>query len=466
VIKSELHRIARAIGLIQLKPFDCTTEQGRSQERYRRISLTVLASTLAKAVSVLTVLISVPLTLGFLGSERFGLWMTISSLVAMLSFADLGLGNGLLNAVASAHGRDNEHEAAQAVSSTFAMLTGISLMLGIIFFATYKIIPWIQIYNVSSSQAMVEAGPATAIFIACFLLNIPSGLTQRIQLGYQEGFYGALWSALGSVLGLLLVLLTIHWQAGLPWLVLSMSGSTTLAQIINSVFLFGKRPYLIPKWKRVDYAIGLKILKIGLLYFVLQIAVAVAYTSDNIIVAQILGPEAVTQYAVPFKMFSVVSVFAGMVLYPLWPAYGEAITRGDHMWVRGVLVKSLQIGILAITPVVIVLVFFGTYIIHCWAGSNINPSSLLLIGLAIWTVLGACGDAMAMLLYGAGKIRFQVITALLVAGGSLALKIILAGHIGVSGIILGTIMAYTFLEFIPYIFVVNKMVKNLNIIKP
>jgi O-antigen/teichoic acid export membrane protein len=46
--------------------------------------------------------ISVPLTLTYLGSERYGMWMAISSIVALLAFADFGLGNGLVNAIAVA----------------------------------------------------------------------------------------------------------------------------------------------------------------------------------------------------------------------------------------------------------------------------------------------------------------------------------------------------------------------------
>ena len=40
--------------------------------------MTVAASFLYKGASVLVTLISVPLTLDYLGPERFGMWMVIS----------------------------------------------------------------------------------------------------------------------------------------------------------------------------------------------------------------------------------------------------------------------------------------------------------------------------------------------------------------------------------------------------
>src|ERR1035437_6060231 len=100
-------RVKAVKSLLRLKPFDTSTDQGRSQERYRRAALTTVSSVLARAVAVGTSLITVRLTIRYLGVERYGLWMTITSVVSLLWFADLGMGNGLLNAIAEAHGRDD-----------------------------------------------------------------------------------------------------------------------------------------------------------------------------------------------------------------------------------------------------------------------------------------------------------------------------------------------------------------------
>ncbi len=41
------------------------------------------------------------------------------------------------------------------------------------------------------------------------------------------------------------------------------------------------------------------------MFFILAIAAAVAYQTDNIVIAGLLGPEEVTQYAVPMKLFMI-----------------------------------------------------------------------------------------------------------------------------------------------------------------
>src|ERR1035438_2273421 len=102
-----LRRLLQLRLLLRFTAFDTSSEAGRSKERYRRVALTTLTSVGARGIGTLMALVSVPLTLGYLGKERYGLWMTISSIVAMLSFADFGMGNGLLNAVAVANGKND-----------------------------------------------------------------------------------------------------------------------------------------------------------------------------------------------------------------------------------------------------------------------------------------------------------------------------------------------------------------------
>jgi len=98
---------------------DKSTEEGKSNERYRRILLTALMTGIVKVVSVIINLFTVPLTLKYLGSERYGLWMSISSILSLISFADLGLGNGLLNSIAQANARNKIKQAKVAITSTF-----------------------------------------------------------------------------------------------------------------------------------------------------------------------------------------------------------------------------------------------------------------------------------------------------------------------------------------------------------
>jgi O-antigen/teichoic acid export membrane protein len=241
-------QVLRVLSVIRLKPFDISTGEGRATERLRRVFWTATTSALAKGINTLTVLISVPITLGYLGTERYGLWMTITSIVAFLGFADLGIGNVILNLVSEANGKNDADTARKCVSNAFFMLIGISVGLAVIFVLIYPYVGWDRFFNVSSSIARREAGPAVATFLACFLVNLPLSIIPRIQMGYQEGYLSSVWQGISNLLGLAGLVSIVHLRAGLPWLVLVITGAPALGNLLNGVYLFAiQRPWLIPR---------------------------------------------------------------------------------------------------------------------------------------------------------------------------------------------------------------------------
>ena len=178
-----LPRFKRLARLVRLQPFDVSTPEGRSAERHRRIALSGAAAIAAKVVSVLSMFFVVRLTARYLGNERYGMWMTVSSVTLMFIFADLGIGNGLVNALSDADGRNDREAAAGHVASGFYLLTALAAALGLIFAAVYPFVPWPRVFNVKTPLAAVEAGPAMAAMAACFLLGLPLNLVSRVHVG-------------------------------------------------------------------------------------------------------------------------------------------------------------------------------------------------------------------------------------------------------------------------------------------
>lgn len=456
-------RTRQAASLVRLKPFEGTTPEDRSKERYRRIALTMLTSIGVRGISTLTALITVRLTVNYLGSERYGLWVTIMSVITALGFADLGIGNGLMNAISDANGRDDRESARGYVSSAWFMLTGLSILGGLAFLVLYPIIPWARIFNLTSDAVIAEAGPATAVFVVCFLLNMPLSLVQRIQAGYQEGMTNSLWMVFGYVLGFVALLVAIQARASLPWLVLAMAGTPVFATFLNNVVMFGmRRRWLRPRLSSITEGTAKKIVSVGFLFFVLQVAVAAAYSSDNIVVAQILGPQGVTQYSVPLRLFQIAPQILGMLLYPLWPAYGEAIARGDMAWVRRTLKRSILIGLAINIPPSLFLIGFGVPVIHLWIdNTTITPPFLLLLGFGAWSIMNSFTGPIAMLLNGATVIRFQVICSSIMAVMNLTLSIILTSLIGLPGPIWASIISVTICILIPSALFIPKLLAEL-----
>lgn len=458
---AKLAAARRVLGFVRLSPYDTSTPEGRAQERYRRAALTALVSYGARGVTLVTTLVSVPLTLSYLGLERYGMWMTISSIIALLSFTDFGIGNGLLNSIAETNGRGDTDQAARFVSSALAMLACIALGVGLLFAVAYPFTPWPRIFNVTSPTAVSEAGLATAAFAACFLLNMPLSISQQVRVGYQEGYVNALFVGAGNLLGLVLVLVAIEAQASLPVLVLAMAGAPLLMSLVNAAFLARSRPQLVPRFALITRRSSSALMRTGMLFFVLQIAFAAGFTSNAIVAAQVIGPTAVAQYTVATKLFLIPTTLITLALMPLWPAYREAITRGDGPWVRLTFRRSLQLVFAIGIPSSVVLVVLSDPLIRLWVGNVVQLPFMLIVGVGIWTILSGVGSACAMLLNGAQVIRFQVIVASIMAVSNIILSILLTQRIGVAGVVWGSVIAYTMFSLIPIVLYLPRLYARL-----
>jgi len=303
---------------------------------------------------------------------------------------------------------------------------------------------------VTSPEARAEAGPATAALVACFLANLPAGVVARVRQGYQEGYRTSLFDAAGNILGLLLVLLAIKSRLPLVWLVLAMAGAPVVASLVHATVLFGRdRPWLRVALERFDRRSATRLLQHGGLFFVLQFAASFVSAPDNLIIAQTLGPTSVAQYSVAAKLFTVSVLLSDVALTPLWPAYGEAMARGDLEWVHRTFARSIKVAALASILFASLLFVGGNEILTRWVGPGFSASPALRLGLGSWTIVSTLGMAVAMYLNAANHIRVQAICVIAWVPASLVLKVMMVTRWGLAAVPWAMVVSYVALAAVP-----------------
>lgn len=428
-------RLLAASALLRLEPFDVSTAEGQSKERYRRAALTALAAVVAKGLTLLTLLVSVPLTVKYLGAERFGLWMAVSGLYAILCLLDFGVGNGLLNRVVEANGRGDAAGLRVAVSSGLFLLCGLAAALLALFAMLYPLLPWPALFNVRSAAATAEAGPTVAAFVVTFALGLPLSAVSRVQLGFQEGLFSHLWQAAGNLAGFLGLLAVVQLQGGLVWLVLAVTGLPLLVQMVNGAHYFGRvRPELWPRWSACAAAEGRRLAQTGGTLFLLQVfALAWSYL-DIFILTHAVSVEAAGHYAVLTRMFAV-TLATQFFIAALWPAYGDALARHDTAWARRTLNRALlgSLGVCAVLGVPLWL--WGDWIAADLLHAGFRPDKVELGGFLVLSALMlVCGNLSMLLVHGE-FLRRQVWFYGLAAGIALVLKLSVAGTHGLAGVV-------------------------------
>ena len=334
----------------------------------------------------------------------------------------------------------------------------------------FFVIPWARVFNVTQPEAIAAAGPTAAVLFGAFALGLPLGITAQVQLAHQSGYVSSAWAILGNFGSLAALVIVINLHGSLPMVLVALTGVGLLTALLNGWFLFTRqRPWLMPRLRDVDLHMARPLLKTGALFMVLQLTGLVAYQLDNFIVGQILGPDAVPEYAIPARLFYIAPTLLSFVLTPLWPAYREAFARGDIPWAKRTLARSIKLAAAINIPNAIVMVLFAPFFLQVWLHTVNNPdplvthpTTLLLLGFGTWTLMNTLNGPLAMILNGANVVGFQVVCSILMAIANVTISVILIQHIGVSGAVWGSAIAQLLFIMIPQGWYARRLLKRLS----
>jgi O-antigen/teichoic acid export membrane protein len=389
------------------------------------------------------------------------MWMTITSLATMLAFSDLGLGNGLLSKIANSSGREDKETAIRSVASAYYLLYGIALLILSAVGSLYYVLPWAHILRMNSPVGSREAAPAVAAFIFCFALNMPFGIVQKIQTGYQEMWVANLWLALGNLSALPMLLIAIKLTVGLPLLILFYSGTPLLVSAANQTIQFRfVRPWIAPHWHNYDWRISRSMLNTGMVFLVTQIANFVALYADNIIIDRMSGPSAVAIYSVGLRYFSVVFLVPQILFTSLWPAYSEAYARGDMGWVLMTLKRSSIIGLVTSVSTGVILAGIAPWFIALWTRGAVTLPYSLVIALCASGMVFAWSYSYNIFLWGVNEYRFVALSMVVVAATSLVAKVIMLPRYGLVGVAWSSTVCYLLFCALPNLIYSNYLCKR------
>jgi O-antigen/teichoic acid export membrane protein len=424
-----------------------------AEHRDARITRGALASLVARAVSLAVGFITVPLALGHLGPERYGAWITLASVIAWLQIADLGIANGLTNALARANAGSRRDIAQMHVATATWALVLIAGGLTVVALLAWRAVDWATVFNVRSPLASEEMPRAVAVAIGLFLAGLPIVPLERIYAAHQEGALANAWSITASVTSLAAIIFVTMSGGGLVALVAAAMGSHVAVNGASAVWLFGfHKPHLRPEWSAVKWRSAGAVFGQAWRFTIIQSVGIVLFGTDNIIIARVIGPDAVTEYAVASRLFMLVT-FVATVYFPyLWPAYADALARGDREWIR----RTSRMSVVGTASVALVLgvplAVVSRPLIHAWAGAPAVPPASLVAWMAAWAVLLSVGSALACVLNGMGHLNGQMIYGMVAAAANIVLSILLARRFGVTGVTAATALTYAVFALGPAFF--------------
>lgn len=401
----------------------------RGHQRSVRAKKNIVASFLIKGISVLIGFYLVPLTIGYVQKEQYGIWLTLSSVVGWFSFFDIGLGLGLRNRLAEAIAKDEWEKAKIYVSSTYAILGIIIASVLILFFMVEPWLNWQTILNTQSVELSELRLVAIATF-SFFCINFILGLIDSIFYAYQRPAYKGLIGLITNIITLaIIIVLTKTTQGSLFYLALTLGVSPVIVLLLVSIYMFkGEFRPIAPSLTYVKKKYFKDLVGLGVRFFLLSLSGIIIFATDNIIITQLFGPEEVPAYAVAHKYFGLITVGFSFILVPTWSAHTEAYAKNDINWVISVINKLIRIWYLLIIMSVLMFVVSDMFF-KIWV-PQIQVSPVLSAVVCLYVIILAWNNIFINFINGVGKIQLQLILSLICAIVNIPLSYFFAKVLG------------------------------------
>lgn len=390
-------------------------------ERNHRIVTGILGGALGRSISLLAPFIVMPIILHTLGAYLFGVWMTVLSFTTMALFMDFGIGNGLLTKLSYANGLNNHSEMRAYIISAYISLTVIAFILVSILLLLFFLTNSNFFYLGLKSQEALYIVFASAII---FILGIPISVIQRIMYAKQQILKFNLWQISGAFFSLFFCYIAVLLKLSSWLIILAYSAPPLIILIVATVIFFNDNKEISPQLSSFSKEKSLDLLKIGSKFLVLSILTSIALNVDNVLISFKLGSEAVTDFVIPAKIASLLSVVVTTLFLPLWAANGEAIAKKDYGWVLKTTKKMMFLGALVVFLCSIPLILFNKEIINLWMGHEFQNQQEILIFLCLLSFGMAITSPLQMLLNSLGRVQIQIKIWVIFLFISIALKLI------------------------------------------
>jgi O-antigen/teichoic acid export membrane protein len=421
-----------------------------------------LAGLAAKAVASVATFFIIPLMLKQLGNTSYGIWMTISSTVALLTFFDLGIGNTLVNQVSQSG--NNKDFLKQTIGAAYLIQLLLVVILACIFIAVFRYMDWGSILNLTEEMPTIYK----VVFVSfiLFLFSLVTNLIYFIQRALQKSHTANMWQLTSTLLYLVVMFFVLKYRPTLVNVALVSFGVPVFVSAVYTLrFMFTTRLVQISLSKSA-LSNSFSLLLTSRTFFYLQLASLLAFQADTLIVAHVLDFQSVSLYTITAKVFSIPTIVIGVYLATLWPAYGKKYAENNWPWLRRTFFRS-SLGIYAAMVMFITTLYvFRDPLFSYWLQNRILIPAELILAFSFWSLVNITVDVLATFLNALNKLRIQIITSLFMIVFNLLFSILLSKMVGVTGVVYGSAIAMLCCCCIPMMLFLRRVFSNKNFRNP
>ena len=378
-------------------------------------------------------LVCAPFLIHRLGTDVYGVWMLVNSVLAVSGLASLGLGDATIKYVAQYRAKNDPEAVVRVIRSTLTLYVLLGLLAALVISALAPLLAT-RVFGLPE-QHRVLAIQAMRVAAWGLLLRFIYATVEAVARGFERYDLESKYAIFNTIATVTTACAVVAAGYGLVQILLAsllVLGVGTAALTLSLWPLLRTWRWLCPT---LHLATLRETLSFGLFSWIQGFSGLLLMQADRLIIATVLGPTPLTYYAVCVQLTQLAHGFISKSLAFIFPKVTILASNNEGIRLRSVFDRGLHVTTLLGGFLSLLLLVFGQPFIRLWLGADFASHTNGIIELlALATGVSITGIVPYYCLNGAGLPRINA-TLGLVSGAMLTLAAwLVASQMGLLGV--------------------------------
>jgi O-antigen/teichoic acid export membrane protein len=352
-------------------------------------------------------LITVPLTINYLGNERYAVWVAALTIVTFISFLDAGITPTILNKL-STSSINNDDKEFKSLFHTGIYIGVLILLLSIIFGLISPFIPIEKALNISSNVNINEIKILFSVLIIMTGLTLSLAIIDNVYYSKFIGHIPKIGSIFSSGLAIIFVGICAYFELGLPFLAIALLFPTILYRIILFFGVSYFTKIILFPLTRIKLNIIWDFVKQSFWFLLIRIFNWIFSASATLILPTYVGLIFLTDFNINQKPYLVILSIVSALQPLFWP-YFTKYWNTDIKLFKLFFKKIIIINSLALALFSFVFLLIGPWFIKFWTLGNVTTNRTILFLFSVWLILQSIVWWYSTFLHSISDFKFEVL---------------------------------------------------------
>lgn len=383
-----------------------------------------------------------PLMIAVWGDGSYGLYKIILSLMTYFMLIDAGIKNSVIRFVSEYRSKNDRDSARKYVTCVFAFYIIASVILTIIVLVFSKYIPEIYAKSLTGSEisVLLKGLPWVLVYtIGTLYFNCFTALLR----GYNKQVLVQSLNILRSTVRFVIILVLLK----MKYSVVSVIAADAILSIIFTIFVLGtvfiglKLP---PKMTGITESFINGIFSYSGIMLVYTVAHSLFWSIDNFIVGVMTSSAIAAIYTTSVTLTNMFQSLASAVSQVLVPdIMVKGFSTNNTKELDDLMVKVGKLKMYVMLLILLGFGLFGKEFVHLWIGDGYTYTYVLAFVIMIPLFFGLLQDVPNNIMLVRNKHKVMAVITLIAAVINVVSSCILIKTIGILGVAIGTVIAYS-----------------------